>query len=91
MNIFLSIILITFVICKNLRIIRIDCLFLLLIQIDLDSSQAGELKVHNQPDYLSIATNNKNNDQTEQYSVGDLVDNLHTLFGLSADQVNNIE
>jgi hypothetical protein len=55
----------------------------------LDSTEAGECQVHNRPDYLSLASN-KNDDNSNKITVSDFANNLQTLLGLSADQVDKI-
>ncbi len=50
----------------------------------LDSVQAGECQVHNKPNYLSLASN----ENLDRITVSNFANNLQTLLGLSADQVD---
>ncbi len=82
MHIILTIVLISSVICK--------CIILILFLFfngNLDSTDAGECQVHNKPDYLSLASNN-NDDNLGDLSISDFENNFQTLLGLSVDQVD---
>jgi len=84
MNIFLTIVLISSVICKFTFLIL---LLLMIILFYLDSIEAGECQVHNRPDYLSL-TSNKNDENSGRLTVSNFANNLQTLLGLSSDQVD---
>lgn len=88
MNIFLTAILISSVICKC-RFLEIHFRLLMMISFHLDAIEAGECQVHNKPDYLSLASN-KNEESSGQITVSDFANNLQALLGLSSDQVDKI-
>jgi len=60
-------------------------LTIVLISSLIYSIEAGECQVHNQPDYLSLASN-KNDENIDRITVSNFANNLQTLLGLSSDQ-----
>jgi hypothetical protein len=65
-------------------------LTIILISSVIYSIQAGECKVHNRPDYLSLALD-KNDKSSGRITVSSFANNLQTLLGLSSDQTEEKE
>jgi len=60
-------------------------LTIILISSLIYSIEAGECKVHNRPDYLTIASN-KHDEKSGRITVSSFTNNLQTLLGLSSDK-----
>ncbi|CAF0757535.1 unnamed protein product [Rotaria sp. Silwood1] len=53
-------------------------------------TEAGQCQVHNRPDYLSLASNN-NDENSNRLTVSTFANNLATILGLSPDQTEKSE